>query len=149
LVQLRKEEQTSMAATVRLLAYGDPHGDWKSLIRAVESSKPDAILIVGDCDLVSRPLPQELAPVWRLKIPVWYVPGNHDADSELAWQNLAAAHPGGNLHGRVHQIGGYRIAGLGGTFESPIWNPKSGQGPTFATREAYFESVGDHRTDKA
>ena len=36
------------------------------------------------------------------------------------------------------------VAGLGGTFEAPLWAPRKGVRETFRTREAYFDSIADH-----
>ena len=52
-----------------------------------------AVLIVGDCDLVSRPLRSELSPLWKVGIPVWYVVGNPEVDGESTWSNLVEDHP--------------------------------------------------------
>ena len=35
----------------RILAYGDPHGEWMPLLRACEKEAAAAVLIVGDCNL--------------------------------------------------------------------------------------------------
>jgi Icc-related predicted phosphoesterase len=128
----------------RILAYGDPHGDWTPLLRACEQEVPAAVLVVGDCDLVSRPVRVELAPLWEAGIPVWYVVGNHEVDSESCWANLVGNHPDGNLGNRIVGIAGLKVAGLGGTFEPPLWSPRKGVGETVRTREAYFESIAGH-----
>ncbi len=36
------------------------------------------------------------------------------------------------------------MAGLGGTFEPPLWSPNKGVGETFRTREPFFKSIADH-----
>lgn len=133
-----------MTNTPRILAYGDPHGEWMPLLRVCERETPAAVLIVGDCDLISRPLRVELAPLWKAGVPVWYVVGNHEVDLEACWTNLVEDHPAGNLGNRIVEIGGLKVAGLGGTFEAPLWSPRKGIEETFPTREAYFDSIADH-----
>lgn len=57
---------------------------------------------------------------------VWFIHGNHDSDRSAYWQNLHGSSLAyRSLHGRVVEIAGHRIAGLGGTFESQVWLPGS------------------------
>lgn len=128
----------------RILAYGDPHGEWRPLLRACERETPGAVLLLGDCDLTVRPLRHELEALWRMGIPVWYVVGNHEADSQACWENLVGDHPEGNLGNRVTRIAGLRVAGLGGTFEAPLWAPKKGVESRFRTKEDMLASLLGH-----
>jgi Icc-related predicted phosphoesterase len=55
---------------------------------------------------------------------IWWIPGNHDTDSQTNHDNLFSsklAHQ--NLHGRIEVIDGQRVAGLGGVFRGTIWQP--------------------------
>lgn len=55
---------------------------------------------------------------------IWWISGNHDTDSEASHDHLhcsvLADH---NLHDRVVEIAGVRIAGLGGVFREQVWAP--------------------------
>lgn len=65
-----------------------------------------------------------LAPTLAIT-QVWWIPGNHDTDCEeyydRLWHGPIAEH---NLHGRVAEVAGLRIAGLGGVFRGQIWMPE-------------------------
>lgn len=102
--------------------FGDPHGHFDFVIDCVRKRRPAAIVLLGDIQ-AQRPLQIELAPILDLT-EVWWIPGNHDTDSEADHDNLFGselAHR--NLHGRVVEVAGHRIAGLGGVFRGAIWAP--------------------------
>jgi len=115
-----------------ILFVGDPHGDFKPIVRAVKAYCPQAIVLLGDCDL-ERPLDEELADI-LYKTEVWFIPGNHDGDQDHWYDNLFGSKIGDrNLHGRVVEIDGQRIAGLGGVFREKIWRPPAK--PRFPSRQ--------------
>ena len=67
------------------LYYGDPHGEWRPLLRAAQSLQSgDTVIILGDCDL-EQPIKIVLAPLFEHGIRVLWIPGNHDVieDGEL------------------------------------------------------------------
>jgi predicted phosphodiesterase len=110
--------------------FGDPHGHVDFIIRSVQRCAPAAIVLLGDIQ-AQRPLQIELAPILDLT-QVWFIHGNHDTDSEADHDNLFCselAHR--NLHGRVVDVAGHRIAGLGGVFRGAIWAPPLA--PAFAS----------------
>ena len=101
---------------------GDPHGEFEHINRAVEQHRPDAVVILGDLqpgDAVDVLLKRTLELT-----EVWWIPGNHDTDTEeyydRLWHGVLAGH---NLHGKVGNVAGVRIAGLGGVFRGQIWMP--------------------------
>jgi predicted phosphodiesterase len=101
---------------------GDPHGKFDYIITMVKTHKPDAIIFLGDLEC---PLPLDvlLRPILDLT-EVWFIHGNHDSDKGAYWHNLHGnSLAERNLHGRVATVAGYRVAGLGGTFEAPVWLP--------------------------
>ncbi|MGL4600189.1 MAG: metallophosphoesterase family protein [Plesiomonas sp.] len=99
---------------------GDPHGSLAYLLPLVQAEKPDALVILGDLALQSSADLQALEEVTE----VWFIPGNHDSLSVAAYEALfSGAFGGRNLHGRVVEIAGVRIAGLGGVFRGQIWMP--------------------------
>lgn len=117
-----------------LMFFGDPHGDFVPVIAAVERFRPKAIVLLGDIQ-ARQPLHVELASILD-KTEVWFIHGNHDTDSDADFDNLwgsELAHR--NLHGRVVEIAGYQVAGLGGIFRDKIWN--AGR----PTEEAAFASA--------
>ncbi len=82
---------------------------------------------------------------------MYWIFGNHDNDGgPEMWANLVdpARNPhtaGGALHGRVANINGLRIAGLGGTFRPRIWEPPAA--PRLRAREALaadLAALGPH-----
>jgi len=115
----------------------DLHGKFGEVIDVVNRSKPKALLLAGDLDL-QMPLDdvlKELNPA----IDVYFIPGNHDTDRQLYWDNLITSKRCRSLHGRVVEIAGIRVAGLGGVFREAIWHPEKG-GPKFASREDFIRA---------
>lgn len=102
--------------------FGDVHGNFEHVLAVVERDCPDAVIFLGDLE-AQRPLHLELAPILS-KTVVRYIHGNHDTDTAANFKNLFESGVAGlNLHGRVENICGVRIAGLGGVFRSSIWLP--------------------------
>ena len=98
---------------------GDPHGRFDHIISLVKLHQPAAIVFLGDLEC-GLPLNVILKPILDLT-QIWFIHGNHDTDTQAHWDNLTQSGLGHrNLHGRVVEIDGVRIAGLGGTFESPV-----------------------------
>jgi predicted phosphodiesterase len=101
---------------------GDPHGRFDDIISAIKRHRPKAVVLLGDmeCPLPLDRLFQSILDLTEL----WFIHGNHDADDLAYWDNLhcqGLSHR--NLHGRVAEVAGIRIAGLGGTFDQAIWLP--------------------------
>lgn len=122
-----------------ILIAGDPHGQFQHLIDAVLDQQPVAVIILGDLEL-RRPLEVELAPIID-RAEVWFIHGNHDTDTEAHYDNLfgsALAHR--NLHGRVVEIDGLRIAGLGGVFRKQVWMPPAP--PLYESEAEYLARCG-------
>ncbi|WP_374580359.1 metallophosphoesterase [Pseudoduganella sp.] len=117
---------------------GDPHGKFDHIIEAIESERPLATILLGDLDL-KVPLQDALG---NLPNPgeVWWVPGNHDTETDLGYDCLfGSAYGENNLHGRVVNIGGLAVAGLGGVFRSKIW---SGGTARFQSPAEYTATCG-------
>ena len=109
---------------------GDIHRHWHH-VQAGLAAPPHPIrhvILLGDMECTS-PLDHHVAPILATGATLHWIFGNHDADGgPEMWANLAdpARNPltaPSALHGRVTDIGGLRIAGLGGTFHTRIWNP--------------------------
>jgi Icc-related predicted phosphoesterase len=107
----------------KLMFFGDPHADLDPVIAAVERFQPEAIVLLGDIQ-ARRPLHIELQSILN-RTEVWFIHGNHDTDSDVDYENLWGSELAErNLHGRVVEISGYKVAGLGGIFRSKIWDPR-------------------------
>ncbi|MEY3758794.1 MAG: metallophosphoesterase [Methylococcaceae bacterium] len=106
----------------RILFAGDPHGDFKPLIEAVHKYQPKAVILLGDYDL-DRPLENCLKEIADLT-EVWWIAGNHDFETPAKYNNLFnSAFSHRDLHLKVTEIAGLRIAGLGGVFLGRVWYP--------------------------
>lgn len=105
---------------------GDVHGDFRHILRALSNArrKPADLIFLGDLEL-SRPFEEEIGPIEEMGPRCWAIHGNHDADSEETSRFLfgSPAFAERSLHGRVVEIGGLRVAGLGGVFEEMSWLP--------------------------
>lgn len=111
-----------------ILFAGDPHGNFRAINSAATSSKPSAVVLLGDYDLM-QPLDNELRPTLDAGVEVWWIHGNHDADREDWHDNLfSSGLKDFSLHGKVTTVAGIRIAGLGGTFDQNVWRPDMGDG---------------------
>jgi len=119
----------------RILFHADPHGNFAPLRETIERNRPDAVILLGDQALI-RPLEEELSGV---DVPVKWIHGNHDMDSESMYDFLFDS-PYGCLHGRVDDVAGLRIAGLGGVFQSKIWLPDDS--PRFHTEPERLQTLG-------
>jgi len=97
-----------------ILFVGDCHGDFDPLLEAATTAT--AVILLGD----QEPL-EDLASILGPEIAekTWWIFGNHDSD-DAEYLAHHAAMADRNLHCRVVEIDGLRIAGLGGTFRSNV-----------------------------
>jgi len=106
----------------RLWCVGDPHGRYTEVLRLALERKPDAIIFLGDLQLPSPPS-ELFSDLREAGITARAVFGNHDSDGENYWERYVSD-PELSLHGRVEDIGGLRVAGLGGVFRQKFaWYP--------------------------
>ncbi|MBD3661098.1 MAG: metallophosphoesterase [Arenibacter algicola] len=120
-----------------ILFYGDPHGDFRPLIRAVDRNPPTAVVLLGDME-AREPLDQALRPVLEMGVRVHWIPGNHDTDTPGVYDNLYHSGLAAiNVHGKIVNIGGIRIGGLGGVFRGKVWDPNGSK------TQVRFLSPGD------
>ncbi|HEY8290407.1 MAG TPA: metallophosphoesterase [Acetobacteraceae bacterium] len=109
---------------------GDVHQQWDKVERGLAALDrlPRAAVLLGDVQ-ADRPLDELADPLRRRGVAVHWIYGNHDNDGgPEMWANLVAPErnpltAAGALHGRVADIQGIRVAGLGGTFRPRIWEP--------------------------
>lgn len=124
-----------------ILMFGDVHGHFRHILPVVQAEKPAAIILLGDIQ-AQKPLHEELKDVMD-KTEVWWIPGNHDTDSRADYDNLFNSKLADrNLHGRVVEIDGLRVAGLGGVFREASWYPQfdAEAVPKFEAYEAYVNA---------
>lgn len=122
-----------------ILFCGDPHGHFGHIIEAVQKHQPVAVILLGDLQ-AQRPLEVELALILNMT-EIWLIHGNHDTDSEADHDHLfGSAMADHNLHGRVVEIAGLRIAGLGGVFRGKVWTPPAPA--TFENPKQYLARCG-------
>lgn len=111
---------------------GDVHGNFAHILPALQADEagdgqPKTVIFLGDLQ-TQRPFEEEIKPLIDAGIAVWFIHGNHDTDSREEWEHLQPSWHR-NLHGRVVEIEGLRIAGLGGVFRGEVWHPL--QGPQY------------------
>ena len=103
-----------------ILFAGDPHGCYDHLYPFVQHQENIALVILGDLQLTTASELDHLAQYCDL----WFIHGNHDSKTVAAFESLWGTEwKSRNLHGRVVEIQGKRIAGLGGVFRGQIWMP--------------------------
>jgi predicted phosphodiesterase len=101
---------------------GDPHGRFRHIIDSVKKHRPAVIILLGDIQ-ATKPLQDELAEILSLTAIYW-IAGNHDTGTVSDYDHLfGSALRDRNLHGRVVDVAGVRIAGLGGIFRERVWMP--------------------------
>jgi len=119
--------------------FGDPHGNFGPVRNALRARPPKWSFFLGDFDL-DRPMDVELAGLTEGGSDVHFIHGNHDADRE-SWHDFVfeSSLAGRNISGRVVEIDGVKIAGLGGVFHADVWHPQDGNGVAkFARRDDFI-----------
>lgn len=132
-------DQEHAAALRRLWILGDVHGGFEHIGAALRQAElagalPRWLVFLGDVELVEGSLQESLAPL-RTACPalrVAFIHGNHDADEHGNWERLHDAGDAVPLHGRVVDLDGVKVAGLGGNFLGRVWAPP--MAPVMATR---------------
>lgn len=105
-----------------ILMFGDVHGNIGHILPAVIAEKASAIILLGDIQ-AQLPLHEELKEVMQ-HTEVYWIPGNHDNDSQSDYDNLFNSELADrNIHGKIVEIDGLKVAGLGGIFREHIWRP--------------------------
>ncbi len=121
----------------KILFAGDPHGNFQPLIKAAHKYRPEAVILLGDYDL-EMPLEQCLKDIVDLT-EVWWIAGNHDFESPEKYNNLfKSAFSHKDLHLKVTEIAGLKIAGLGGIFLGRVWYPP--QPPKWLGKRHYLHN---------
>jgi predicted phosphodiesterase len=121
---------------------GDPHGQFRQIVEAAGHTKASAVVLLGDME-PKRSLEIELEPLAERGMPLYWIGGNHDADSDILWERTWGSKlADGCIHGRVVTLpDGRRLAGLSGVFREAVWypSPSAARGglPTWRTRDEH------------
>jgi hypothetical protein len=102
---------------------GDPHGNFPPILRACAAEEPGTLILLGDCEL-RVPLHHMLGSLFAAGWSIHWIIGNKDAETATVFDHLATDFPEGDIGGKVIEVGGLRIAGLGGVFKPRIWYPR-------------------------
>jgi predicted phosphodiesterase len=133
-----------------ILFAGDPHRNFSPIIRACLARSSGVLIVLGDFDC-QLPVTEELSPIMTAGWNLRWILGNHDCETEIAYDNLVANYPEGDIGFRVIDLGGTRIAGLPGVFKPSVWYPRSDDGseqidpPRFRTREEFIAAQPKQR----
>ena len=117
---------------------GDVHGRFDHILPALAgdelpADEPQAAIFLGDIE-PQQDFEVAIRPLLEAGIEVWWIPGNHDTDKRVYWDRLEGSMHR-SIHGRVVNIQGVKLAGLGGIFRGSIWHPPSE--PAFTSYEAF------------
>ena len=111
----------------RMWFLGDVHGKFMHIAHYLKDAqeKPRWLVFLGDIDIDDASFASFLAPLTRCspETRIAFIHGNHDADTFGHWAMLHDCGDAITLHGRVVNLDGVRIAGLGGNFLGRVWYP--------------------------
>ena len=105
---------------MRLLLFSDIHGDWKALENLM-NMEADGYFACGDLTSWGRGLDAAGAVLRRRGEKVYVLPGNHESESDI--DRMCRDYGLNNLHGKVVEIGGWKLAGLGYSNPTPFDTP--------------------------
>lgn len=123
-----------------ILFAGDPHRNFVPILRGCAQSTPGTLILLGDCDCPA-PLDRIFAPAIKSGWDVRWILGNHDTETEAAYDNLTQSQ--GDLGWQVATIHGLRLAGLPGVFKPRVWQPA--EPPLFHDRAEFQVSLPPHQ----
>ncbi len=124
---LERFDKEHADALRRIWFLGDVHGQFRHIVRCLAAAPvpPRWLVFLGDLDLEAQPLHAWTVPVSAAfpGVQIAFIHGNHDADSYEHWERVHDCGPAIALHGRVLDMDGIRVAGLGGNFLGRVWIP--------------------------
>lgn len=134
---LDKFDEDHSFALQRIWFLGDVHGCFDHISSALEAAAviPDWLVFLGDIDISLTPFKTVLEPAKALcpNLKFAFIHGNHDGKSHAHWEMLHNCAGAMALHGQVLDLGGVRVAGLGGHFQGRVWNPPAS--PVFLNKK--------------
>ena len=99
---------------MKILAFVDLHGDFKSLKKVIKKGKDvDIVVGAGDLSMFGRDLDLIMKELNKIGKPVLVITGNHEDTGEMK----AACKPFKNvkyIDGKVYETNGYAFVGYGG-----------------------------------
>jgi predicted MPP superfamily phosphohydrolase len=111
---------------------GDVHAEFRHIVTALiaagkagAGALPRWLVFLGDIEIDHKPF-REILEQLKQHFPtvkVAFIYGNHDADTYEHWQCLHDCGDAVPLHGRVADLDGIKVAGIGGNFLGRIWAP--------------------------
>jgi predicted phosphodiesterase len=134
-----------------ILFAGDPHRNFSPIIRGCLARRPGILILLGDLDC-QETVTKEFSTVFAAGWKVHWILGNHDCETETAYDNLVADHPEGDLGFRVTELDHMRVAGLPGVFKPSVWYPRPDDGsdqidpPRYRNREAFLAAQPKQRS---
>ena len=103
----RRHRRPSVRDLPEIFFCGDPHGTFDQINEAARLYSPDAMVILGD---LQPPAPLHVVLEEALAYTdIWWIPGNHDTDSDEFYDRLWRSEPqpararrlrGGHAHRR-------------------------------------------------
>jgi len=119
-----------------MMFVGDPHGRYQHIVTSIQARPPVATVLLGDM-CFDHPIEQCFDTILH------WIHGNHDTDKQHWFENVFhSPWSQQSIHGRVEEIAGIHIAGLGGVFRGKVWHPN--EEPRFYTRKKWQE-VHSHK----
>ncbi len=120
-----------------ILFAGDPHRNFSPILRACRARPPGTLIVTGDFDC-PVPVTEAFGPALDMGWRLHWILGNHDCETETAYDNLVGDLPAGDLGWRVIDIDGTRVGGLPGVFRPSVWLPP--EAPRFHDPDAFLAS---------
>ena len=128
-------------------ALGDIHGEFDT-VREIMARHSDVALWLQVGDIATND-----GEYFSPPSPIYWIKGNNE-DFDVIAQAIAGHPPASNLHylrnGRLHQVGPWRVAALGGTFAPSWYHTPAAALPASKGRKSSAASVklGKSRDDK-
>ena len=130
---------------------GDNHGNFDYITETIDrtSEVPAAVIFLGDLEC-QAPFSDCIRDLESRGIPAYFIPGNHDTDSAENYLNLYGdkLFQERNLHGKVTEIAGIKVGGLGGVFREQIWHPDSEDVPDIRNWSALVANQNAKRPNR-
>lgn len=123
---------------MKILIFSDIHGDQRSLEQLMEQ-EADYYFAAGDIVTWSRGLDRAGRILSRRAGKVYVLPGNHESEEAIA--GMCERHGLHTFHGKILQVNGYQIAGLGYSNRTPFHTPGEYTEQELARRLAPFADL--------
>jgi predicted phosphodiesterase len=130
---------------------GDVHSHFDHIEQAIDAApvKPSTTIFLGD---IEAPIPFEdcIEGILKRGVEVFWIRGNHDTDTKDNWNYLSSPESmARNIDGKVINVDGIWIAGLGGVFRGEAWHEGiEGGRPSFASYAEYEKAIRNERNLK-